>query len=157
RKLSRREERQENEEAHRETHTIRSREQAHDDPERREEDGKERPDHEPHGKRVADETDAAPEEPHVRDGDRERPDPEGERRDELPGSELESRHWREEQALEAASLALAAHRVGGSEETEERADRDRDLERQVHRLPLLEEVERVVGRDQVGDDAQEDA
>ena len=72
----------------------------------------------------------------------------------LPCRDLHPGNGREEQALERSSLALAAHRVGGSEEYKQRAHGDRDLQCEVDGLALLEEVERRVRRDEVGDDAE---
>ena len=43
------------------------------------------------------------------------------------------------------------------EQREQRADRDRDLQHQVDRLAMLEEVQRAVRRDEVGDHAQQQA
>ena len=101
--------------------------------------------------------DVVAEEPDVRNGDDERAEPQRERREQLARDERAAIDGREEQALERAALALAADRVGRGEQGQQGADADRDLQREVDRLALLEEVERRVGGAQVGDHAQQQA
>ena len=74
--LRRGEEGEEQQEADREADAVRAREDAHDDPERAEEDGQERSDEEARQHRVADDRDPPPEEPDVWNGDGERRQPE---------------------------------------------------------------------------------
>ena len=64
---------------------------------------------------------------------------------------------REEQRLEASAVALARDRVGRGEKREQRSHRHGHLERDADRLALLDEVDGLVGRDQVGGRAQEHA
>src|SRR5262249_23599671 len=68
-----------------------------------------------------------------------------------------TRHRRQEQGLERCALALAADRVGSREQRQERADGDGDLDDEVDRLALLEEVERAIRRDEVRHRAHDDA
>src|SRR5438045_104473 len=93
----------------------------------------------------------AAEKPDVGDRDREGGKPEREGPAELPQHQLQTRNGCEEQRLERAALALAADRVRGGEERQQRADGDRDLRREIDGLALLEEAEGGVRRGEVGE------
>jgi len=63
----------------------------------------------------------------------------------------------QQEAFERAALPLAADRVRSREQHEQRSDRNADLEGEVHRLALLEEVEEAVRCGEVRHCAQEQA
>jgi hypothetical protein len=74
----------------------------------------------------------------------ERGDPQRQRREQLAGGQVGAACRRQQQALERPALALAAERVGGDEQRQQRADGDRHLDGQADRLVLFEEVQRLV-------------
>ena len=157
RQLVRRVEGEQDEEADREAHPVRAGERADQEAEPGEEHREQGAHREPGEQRDADDVDPAADEPDVRDEDDERSEPERQGGQALAEHEVAPRHRRQQKRLEGPAFALTAERIRRAQEHDQRADRDSDLQRQVDRLALLEEVERLVRRHEVGRDAEQEA
>jgi hypothetical protein len=146
----------EEEEADRKTHLVRAGQGANEQPERSETDGQEGADSQAEEEGGPDDRHPATKHPDVGNAHHKRREPEGQRGDQLSEHDRTAGDRRKQQALQGPPLALPADRVGTDEEGDKDTDRHRDLQRLVDRLSLLEEVDRPIGRGEVGENAEQD-
>ena len=146
---------EEQEEAERQAEPVGLREGRDQQPDAGQEQSQQGAGEEGAGGRARERADVAADPPQVGQRQQVGAEPQRHRGDALADEQRAAGDRGEQERLEGAAFPLPAHGVGRHQHHQEAADRDGHLDGQGDRLALLEEVQLLVGRDEVRRDAQQ--